>query len=116
MCPGLPFLVQRVTRVPPTLPPLSPNQSRLQSKPISYHIEVRRTAHNGALDLRPIPVQDRAMLKAVGKSRVGCEGLPGNEARRRGQSGHGCGSYVASWVWWCIPVMPATKGIEVKRF
>lgn len=97
MCPGLPFLVQRVTRVPPTLAPLSPNQSRLQSKPISYHSEVRRTAGNGALDLRTM--QDTAMVKAEGKSRVGCEGLPRKEARRRGQSGPGCDSYVADRVW-----------------
>lgn len=112
MCPGLPFLVQRVTRVPPTLATLSPNQSRLQSKSISYHGEVRRTACNGALDLRQIHVQDTAMVKAAGKSRVG---LPGSEVRSRGQSGHGCGSYVANWVWWYMPVILATQGTEAKR-
>lgn len=112
MCPGLPFLLQRVTRVPPILATLSPNQSRLQSKSISYQGEVRRTACNGAVDLRQIHVEDTAMVKAAGKSRMG---LPSNEARSRGQRGHGCGSYVADCMWWYMPGMLATQGTEAKR-
>lgn len=114
MCPGLPFLVQRVTRVPPTLATLSPNQSMLQSKSISYHRGVRRTACSRAVDLRQTHVQDTATVKAAGEFRVGCEG-PGNEARRRGQSEHGCASYVANGVWWYMPVLLATQGTEAKR-
>lgn len=67
-----------------------------------------------ALALRQTHVQDTATVKAAGESRLGCEG-PGNEARRRGQSGHGCTSYVVNGVWWYMPVLRATQGTEAKR-
>lgn len=116
MCPGLPFLVQRVTRVPPTLTTLSPNQSRLQSKSISYHSEVRRTACHRTLDLRQIHVQNTAMVKTSGESGWSLRG----QAMRPGEEDRvGIGVVrIENRVWWYMPVMPvmlATQGTEAKR-